>query len=111
MRTPAGHECSYFYGDYYRGRSQEECRLLAAASPVLVWHADLCNTCPVPGIQRANACTHLLLVPTLERPFPFIKQRVKVKAMCIKTSRSGFDPHVGCGDCHPLPPIFTGDHS
>jgi len=50
-------------------------------------------------------------VPTLERPFPFIKQRVKVTAMCIKTIRSGFDPHVGCGECHPLPPIFTGDHS
>ena len=33
MRTPAGKECQYFYGDYYRGRNQEECRLLSDATP------------------------------------------------------------------------------
>jgi hypothetical protein len=109
MRTPAGKECSFFYGDYYRGRNQEECRLLGSASPPLAWKPDLCKTCPVPDIQVANACKHLILLPTLERPFPFVNQRVKVSAACVKTTRQGFDPHIGCGECHPLPEIFLGD--
>lgn len=106
MRTPAGKECQYFYGDYYRGRQREECRLLATASPSLPWRRDLCNTCPVPDILRANACEHMTLMPRLERSFPFIKQQVKVQAYCDRSQRSGFDPHVGCGQCHPLPPAF-----
>lgn len=109
MRTPAGKECRYFYGDYYRGRNQEECRLLQPAD--LRWKPELCKTCPVPGILRANACTHLILEPQLERPFPFIQPRVKVKSYCTKTTRAGFDPHIGCGECHALPPIFNGDRS
>jgi hypothetical protein len=107
MRTPTGKECQYFYGDYYRGRNQEECRLLGPAS--LPWKPDLCASCPVPDILMANACPHLILEPKLERPFPFVKQHVKVIPFCTKTSRTKFDPHIGCGDCHPLPPIFDGD--
>jgi hypothetical protein len=108
MRTPAGKECSYFYGDYYRGRQQEECRLLAAASPPLPWRPDLCQTCPVPDIQLANACPFMQLIPRLERSLPLFKQQVKVNTFCTKTERSGFDPHVGCGQCHELPPEFSG---
>lgn len=108
MKTPAGKDCSFFYGDYYRGRNQEECRLLGSASPPLLWKPDLCKTCPVPDIQAANACKYLLLTPSLERPFPFINQRVKVTTACIKTGRQGFDAHIGCGECHPLPEIFLG---
>ena len=37
MQTPAGQECRYFYGDYYRGRNHEECRLIAATSPSTNW--------------------------------------------------------------------------
>ena len=107
MRTPAGNECAYFYGDYYRGRKNEECRLLSASS--LIWKPDLCNDCPVPGILMANACSHLVLEPRLERPFPYIRRRVVVQAFCDKTMRRDFDPHIGCGECHPLPPAFTGD--
>ncbi|MDI6696186.1 MAG: hypothetical protein QME21_14160 [Anaerolineales bacterium] len=111
MRTPAGKECMYFYGDYYRGREREECRLLADASPPLAWRRDLCTTCPVPDILLSNACPHLHLIPRLERPFPFIKQQVRVVASCDLSNRAGFDPHIGCGQCHPLPPEFTGDFS
>ena len=60
MRTPAGTECPYFYGDYFRGRNVEECRLLKAAGQR--WTRDLCKTCPVPGIARANACEFLKLI-------------------------------------------------
>jgi hypothetical protein len=106
MRTPAGQECRFFYGDYYRGRNREECRLLEPAG--LPWRPALCATCPVPGILRANACEHILLEPALKRPFPFTRQQVQVKPRCAKTNRAGFDPHIGCGECHPLPPVFTG---
>lgn len=108
MRTPAGKDCQYFYGDYYRGRRHEECRLLNSASPQLKWSADLCQTCPVPGILLANACPNMLLEPRLDRPFPFLKRQVRIQAVCVQSSRKGFDPHIGCGLCHPLPPEFSG---
>ena len=107
MNTPAGKECSYFYGDYYRGRDHEECRLLNSAMPPIQWKAEYCYTCPVPNIQLANACSHMVLEPRLVRSFPFIKQQVQVKSYCNKTKRSDFDPHIGCGECHILPSIFT----
>lgn len=107
MRTPAGKECRYFFGDYYRGRQREECRLLEGASPPLPWKPSLCTTCPVPEILRANACSHMLLEPSLARPFPFLRQEVRVRTYCSQTRRADFDPHIGCGECHPLPPVFT----
>ena len=107
MRTPAGKECQYFYGDYFRGRQHEECRLLESNNPPLRWHRELCTTCPVPGILMANACPNMELVPSLTRPFPFFKQKVQIHTYCSLTNRSGFDPHVGCGECHRLPDIFT----
>jgi len=105
MRTPAGTECSYFYGDYYRGRSREECRLLQAAGQR--WTPTLCKTCPVPGIQRSNACEHLQLKASIGRPLEAaFRCRVQVSAWCQKTQRSVQEPHVGCGECHPLPFTF-----
>ncbi len=107
MHTPAGKECRYFYGDYYRGRKHEECRLLGDANPPLPWRPALCSTCPVPEILLANACEYMVLEPRLSRPFPFLKQQVEIRTYCRKTQRAGFDPHVGCGECHPLPSIFN----
>ncbi len=107
MRTPAGKECRYFYGDYYRGRKNEECRLLSSASPPQQWKPDLCTQCPVPEILLANACPNLELRPRLARPFPFLYQQVNVQPFCNQTKRTGFDPHIGCGECHPLPAIFN----
>ena len=102
MKTPAGSECKYFYGDYYRGRDREECRLLGPA-----WKPALCRTCPVPGIELANACEFMRLSGQVVRPLGAAFQpRVKVNATCEKTERSGFDPHIGCGECHRLPSIF-----
>ncbi len=106
MRTPAGKECSYFYGDYYRGRSNEECRLLGSSSPPIPWKRDLCATCPVPGIQLSNTCPYMVLIPKLVRKLAFGKQEVRVQTYCKKTERVGFDPHIGCGECHRLPPEF-----
>lgn len=54
----------------------------------------------------ANACENMILQPELARPFPFLKRQVRVRVFCSKTQREKFDPHIGCGECHPLPPIF-----
>ena len=80
MKTPAGVECPYFYGDYHRGRSHEECRLLNAAHPPLEWQPSMCATCPVPGIKRANTCEEMNLIPEVYRPFFILKPRVRVTA-------------------------------
>jgi hypothetical protein len=102
MRTPAGKECKYFYGDYYRGRNNEECRLLKASGER--WSPDLCKTCPVPEIQLANACEFLQLRGKVARPFNAgFQRRVQVTAFCEKTKRHVKEPHIGCGECHALP--------
>jgi hypothetical protein len=102
MRTPAGKECKYFYGDYYRGRNREECELLGSA-----WTRSLCTGCPIPAITRANACETMQLSAEVIRPLgALFQKRVKVTVKCEKTRRSGFDPHIGCGECHPVPPVF-----
>ena len=102
MKTPAGFECKYFYGDYYRGREREECRLVRTG-----WNPQLCRSCPVPAILLANACEFLQLQADVARPLSAgLQKRVRVRAFCEKTERSGFDPHIGCGECHPLPPVF-----
>ncbi len=105
MRTPAGKQCSYFYGNYFRGRSDEECRLLAASGER--WTRDLCSTCPVPEIQQANACEFLKLRGSVVRPVTaLLRRRVRVAAYCEKVKRSVPEPEIGCGECHPLPAGF-----
>lgn len=107
MRTPAGIECPHFYGDYHRGRDREECRLLQSSEPPQIWKPSLCKTCPVPGILRANACQDMRLNAQVTRsPFDLFQRRVQVTAWCEKTFRSVEKPEIGCGECHPLPPIF-----
>jgi hypothetical protein len=105
MRTPAGFDCKYFYGDYYRGRSVEECRLLLSSGQK--WSADLCKTCPVPGITRANACEFLQLRGKIIRPLSAgFMRRVEVLASCEKSNKNVNEPQIGCGECHPIPSIF-----
>jgi hypothetical protein len=108
MRTPAGVECRYFYGDYYRGRKREECRLLAQNPQPQQWSPDLCRTCPVPGILRANACPHLVLQASIGRTMLGLKRHVKVDAYCVLSNSVVSEPQIGCGICHPLPPILAG---
>ncbi len=102
MKTPAGIECPHFYGDYFRGRNVEECRLLKANGEL--WTRDLCRTCPVPEISRANACEFLKLKPTIGRPLTaLLQRRVQVSAYCEKSKRNVSEPQIGCGECHALP--------
>jgi hypothetical protein len=105
MRTPAGKECRYFYGDYHRGRKVEECRLLESAD--FVWIPYLCDKCPIPEILLANACENMEFKPMLERPFFFLKPIVRVSAFCTKNNIPVDEPRIGCGQCHPLLNVFT----
>lgn len=106
MRTPAGFECKYFYGNYFRGRNEEECRLIGNAPPPQNWKPDLCETCPVPGILQANACSNLVLHGDVTRQFFFLKRRVKVNAYCTKSQVNVAEPQIGCGQCHPEIDLF-----
>ncbi|HUF38185.1 MAG TPA: hypothetical protein VMN57_06665 [Anaerolineales bacterium] len=100
MRTPAGKECPYFYGDYFRGRRKEECRLLPGGSPKKSWSASLCSDCPVPDITRANSCEHMAITARVERRLLGLKRIVEVDVFCRKCECNVEDPHVGCGQCH-----------
>jgi hypothetical protein len=99
MKTPAGKECKFFYGDYYRGRHHEECRLLKDHG--LSWIPSMCQDCPVPGILLANSCEHLQFTPTINKPLFFMKPKVKVKAFCTKSNSVVEEPKIGCSECHP----------
>ena len=102
MKTPAGTECPHFYGDYFRGKNIEECRLLKAAGQN--WTPDLCRSCPVPEIARANACEHLRLNPEVGRPITAVFQRrVQLAPFCEKSRKNVSEPQIGCGECHALP--------
>jgi hypothetical protein len=102
MKTPAGKECPHFYGDYYRGRNVEECRLIQAQGGG--WTRDLCATCPVPEIARANSCQYMKLRVTISRSvLTFFQRRVQVSAYCEKSNRAVTEPQIGCGECHDLP--------
>ncbi len=105
MRTPFGQECSYFFGDYFRGRNFEECRLLTDSESKKKWSSKLCKSCPVPGIIQANSCKNMQLSGIVKNDFGFIK-RMNISAYCAKSKQKVKEPHVGCGQCHPLPNIY-----
>lgn len=106
MKTPAGKECRFFFGDYYRGRNREECRLIGNQPRPHHWTPDLCASCPVPGILLANSCEHMRLKATVKRKFLGLQRVVEVSAFCEKTNRAVAEPHIGCGECHPIPDAF-----
>lgn len=107
MRTPAGVECPFFYGNYHRGKNVEECRLIGKQPPPSHWSPDLCATCPVPSIKMANACEHMQLTIIIKKKLGFFKRYVKVEAFCTHAGSKVEKPHVGCGKCHPFDNEFV----
>lgn len=103
MKTPAGKECSYFYGNYFRGANKEECRLIGDAAPPYHWTAELCKKCPVPEIQLANNCEFMQLRTQIKPGFLGRFRQILITAYCSKKGGVVEDPMVGCGICHPLP--------
>ncbi|MBE0699789.1 MAG: hypothetical protein IH586_22915 [Anaerolineaceae bacterium] len=106
MRTPAGFECKFFYGNYFRGRKQEECRLIGNVPAPNQWTPNLCKNCPVPVILLANACENLELNAHVKRSFLGIIRNIEISAYCTLSKQAVKEPHIGCGQCHPLPPVF-----
>ena len=107
MRTPFGFECPHFYGDYYRGRSREECRLINNTKNPGQWNVELCKTCPVPAITRSNNCEHMTLYASIKKGF-LSKPHVHVTAYCSKSRSEVKEPAIGCELCHQdLSPIKT----
>ncbi len=100
MKTPAGKECKYFFGDYHRGREIEECRLLQSNPDSPPWQPSYCYTCPVPDILNQNACPHLVLDGIAKKGFLGFGSGVKVEGWCSKYFLDVDDPVIGCGHCH-----------
>ncbi len=99
-----GKECPYFYGDYFRGRRFEECRLLGKSNPP--WEVKLCKACPVPGIRLANACPNMILTAEVVSTLFRFGKKVKVDAYCTKTHQVVKNPYTGCGKCHSIENLF-----
>ncbi len=98
MRTPYGKECRYYYADYFRGNSTEECRLIQANPASDPWKPALCQSCPVPDILLANVCPNLALHARVGKSF--LKQKVQIEAACRRYRVEVDKPKIGCGHCH-----------
>ena len=70
------------------------------------WKPKLCRDCPVPAIGRANACEHMRLTGRVSKTWLGLRQQISVSAFCERAGAPVREPMVGCGQCHPLPPIF-----
>jgi len=101
MRTPAGQECSFYYEDFHRGRSKQECRLIARNPRSEPWEPRFCGRCEVPAIQRANGCPHMVLEGRVVRRWLGLVTRVELSAFCTSHHVIVENPYVGCGNCHP----------
>ena len=101
MRTPAGKECRFYYENFHRGRSDQECRLLQAnPQNTENWHPKDCEACPVPAILQANSNPNLVLAGSIKKGFLGLFGRsVVVRAFCSKHLIDVPEPRVGCPQC------------
>lgn len=99
MKTPAGEECRFYYEDFHRGRSEQECRLIQNNPHSAEWQVHDCRNCPVPGILRANSSPDLVLQGTIKKGFMGFNRRVIVQAFCSRHAIDVPEPHVGCPQC------------
>ena len=90
--------CRYFYGDYFRGKEKEECRLLASSPDnTRQWRRALCSTCPVPALIVASNSRELVLEAQIIRKF--MREQVAVTfAVCAKHLLELADP-LYCPKC------------
>ena len=90
--------CRYFYGDYFRGKNHEECRLIEAnPNNSRPWRRKLCDSCPVPALIITSNCRTLELEAEVQRKF--LRDHVVVTfAVCTKHVRQLDDPGY-CPEC------------
>jgi hypothetical protein len=99
MKTPFGKECTYYYADYFRGKSTQKCRLIEANPTSAPWKPALCQACPVPDILQANGSANLVLRARVSRSMLGILQKVEVTATCREHHVEIANPKKGCDRC------------
>ena len=100
MRTPAGKECRFYYENFHRGRSDQECRLIDGNPSSEAWHPNDCQSCPVPAILAANSDPNLVLEGAVKKGFlNMFGRRIELKAFCSKHLVDVPEPKVGCPQC------------
>jgi hypothetical protein len=90
--------CRYFYGDYFRGKNVEECRLLEAnRDNPIPWKRKHCDTCPVPEVLIASNSRSLQFEAEVRRKL--LRERVEITfAVCTKHLEELSDP-LHCPKC------------
>ena len=90
--------CRYFYGDYFRGKNKEACRLVDAnPDNQRSWRRSLCDSCPVPELLITSNSRDLLLEAEVKRRF--LREQVEVTfAVCSKHMLELSDPQ-NCPEC------------
>lgn len=99
METPAGKECRFYYQNFHRGHSDQECRLIQANPNSPEWKPKDCFNCPVPEILQANSNPNLVLEGRIRKGFLGFNRRVEVTAFCSRHLIDVSTPHVGCPQC------------
>ncbi len=105
MKTPYGKDCKFYYADYFRGKSTQECRLIDANPASAPWKPALCQSCPVPDILEANGSVNLMLRARVGKSMLGLMQKVEVKAFCLEHHIEIKDPKKGCEQCRAQVPI------
>ena len=99
MKTPAGKECRFYYENFHRGRSDQECRLIDANPQSPAWRPQDCSVCPVPDILAANSDPNLVLKATVKKGVLGFGRKVEVTASCSKHLIPVPEPRIGCPEC------------
>lgn len=76
--------CRYFYGDYFRGKNKEECRLVGnSPDNERPWRRKFCDSCPVPELLIAANSRDLVLEARVKHKF--LRDGIEVTfAICAK---------------------------
>lgn len=90
--------CRYFYGDYFRGKNKEECRLVGDnPENDRPWRRKLCDSCPVPDLILNTNSRDLMLEAKVTRKL--LRDRVEVTfAVCGRHMCELEDPNY-CPEC------------
>ena len=99
MITPAGDECTYYYEDFARDASRQECRA-AKAPRSAEWQPGDCKGCPVPAILAANGSPYLEIRIAIGGRKLRGGRRVTAEAWCSLHGPIAGDPRVGCPECN-----------
>lgn len=99
MKTPAGTDCKYYYQDFMRGRSQQECRLVRYNPNSANWKPKDCAACPVPKILANNFSPDLVLEGKIKKGVLGFGRKTEVRAFCSRHIRDITNPVVGCMAC------------